>query len=223
MTGYLELIIGPMFSGKTSKLLEIYKQCEFCGIRVVIVNHSIDTRYDSLLENQPLEKVEPNQGTIPLRSFAPHGVFKTPDFAPLLGKVDTMLSSHDKVTAPCIRATTLAEARNNCRDAEVILINEGQFFDDLYDGVVDMLQGGKKVYICGLDGDFERKPIGTILNLIPLCDKVKKLTSMCSICRDGTPGIFSMRLTEEKSQILVGVDNYAPVCRRCYVKNHQQA
>jgi len=156
------------------------------------------------------------------------GVFKekrckTPDFAPLLGKVDTMLSSHDKVTAHCIRATTLAEARNNCRDAEVILINEGQFFDDLYDGVVDMLQGGKKVYICGLDGDFERKPIGTILNLIPLCDKVKKLTSMCSICRDGTPGIFSMRLTEEKSQILVGVDNYVPVCRRCYEKNHQQA
>ena len=182
MTGYLELIIGPMFSGKTSKLLEIYKQCEFCGIRVVIVNHSIDTRYG-----------------------------------------DTMLSSHDKVTAPCIRATTLTEARNNCRDAEVILINEGQFFDDLYDGVVDMLQGGKKVYICGLDGDFERKPIGTILNLIPLCDKVKKLTSMCSICRDGTPGIFSMRLTEEKSQILVGVDNYVPVCRRCYEKNHQQA
>ena len=27
-TGYLELIIGPMFSSKTSSLLEIYKQCK---------------------------------------------------------------------------------------------------------------------------------------------------------------------------------------------------
>ena len=217
MTGYLELIIGPMFSGKTSKLLEIYKQCEFCGIRVVIVNHSIDTRYDSLLENQPLEKVEPNQGTIPLRSFAPHGVFKTPDFAPLFPKVDTMLSSHDKVTAPCIRATTLAEARNNCRDAEVILINEGQFFDDLYDGVVDMLQGGKKVYICGLDGDFERKPIGTILNLIPLCDKVTKLRALCGKCKDGTHAPFSFRNTNSTEQVLIGADDiYVPLCRKCY-------
>ena len=177
MSGYLELIIGPMFSGKTSKLLEIYKQCEFCGIRVVIVNHAIDTRY----------------GT-------------------------TILSSHDKVTAPCIRTATLDEARktNIFQDAEVILINEGQFFDDLYEFVVDMLQEKKKIYICGLDGDFERKPIGTILSLIPLCDNVTKLTSLCSICRNGTPGIFSMRLTEEKSQILVGVDNYVPVCRMCY-------
>jgi thymidine kinase len=190
------------------------------------VNHSIDTRYDSLLENQPLEKVEPNQGTIPLRSFAPHGGFKNPDFGSTFSKggfpkVDTMLSSHDKVTAPCIRATTLAEARNNCRDAEVILINEGQFFDDLYEIVQEVLQDNKKVYICGLDGDFERKPIGTILNLIPLCDKVTKLTSLCSTCRNGTPGIFSMRLTEDKSQILVGVDNYVPVCRMCYEKKHQ--
>ena len=225
MSGYLELIIGPMFSGKTSKLLEIYKQCEFCGIRVVIVNHAIDTRYDSLFQNQPLEKVEPNQETIPLPNFAPHGGIApvNPNFDstfPKHGflKVDTMLSSHDKVTAPCIRTATLDEARktNIFQDAEVILINEGQFFDDLYEFVVDMLQEKKKIYICGLDGDFERKPIGTILSLIPLCDNVTKLTSLCSICRNGTLGIFSMRLTEEKSQILVGVDNYVPVCRMCY-------
>jgi thymidine kinase len=196
MSGYLELVIGPMFSGKTSKLLEVYKQCEFCGIPVVIVNHAIDTRYDSLLQKEN-------------KSFAP--LFPKVD-------VDTMLSSHDKVTAPCVRATTLEEALKNtlCQDAEVILINEGQFFGDLYEGVQALLQENKQVYVCGLDGDFERKPIGTILNLIPLCDKVTKLTSLCSICRNGTPGIFSMRLTEEKNQILVGVDNYVPVCRMCY-------
>ena len=44
-TGYLELFIGPMFSGKTSKLLEIYKQCKFCNIPITIINHTIDIRY----------------------------------------------------------------------------------------------------------------------------------------------------------------------------------
>jgi thymidine kinase len=48
-TGYLELFIGPMFSGKTSKLLEIYKQCKFCNIPVTIINHIIDNRYHETL------------------------------------------------------------------------------------------------------------------------------------------------------------------------------
>jgi thymidine kinase len=48
-TSYLELFIGPMFSGKTSKLVEIYKQCLFCNIPVAVINHSIDKRYDDTL------------------------------------------------------------------------------------------------------------------------------------------------------------------------------
>ena len=48
-TGYLELILGPMFSGKTSRIVEIYKQCEFCNISVTVINHTIDNRYDDEL------------------------------------------------------------------------------------------------------------------------------------------------------------------------------
>lgn len=182
-TGYLELIIGPMFSSKTSTLLQIYKQCKFCNISVSIINHSIDTRYH-----------------------------------------DTMMSSHDKVMAPCIQTNKLGNVWTNntnehfeqLRSSDVILINEGQFFEDLYEVVIDMLDNHKKIYICGLDGDFERKKFGNIIDLIPLCDKVRKLTSLCSLCKDGTPGIFSMRLTQDKNQTLVGSDNYIPVCRKCY-------
>ena len=191
-TGYLEIILGSMYSGKTGKLLEIYKQCQFCNIPVSIINHSIDKRYH-----------------------------------------DTMVSSHDKVLAPCLQAINLNDIWTNVgfvesgnqsdnyahkllRSSDVILINEGQFFPDLYEVVVDMLKENKKVYVCGLDGDFERKKFGAILDLIPICDKVSKLTSLCSLCKDGTPGIFSMRLTDEKEQTVVGSDNYIPVCRKCY-------
>jgi thymidine kinase len=138
--------------------------------------------------------------------------------------------------APCLQANKLEDiwtregwiksgnesdiyANKLLRSAEVILINEGQFFSDLYEVVVDMLNHNKKVYVCGLDGDFERKKFGSILDLIPLCDKVSKLTSLCSSCKDGTPAIFSMRLTEEKEQTIVGSNNYIPVCRKCYNKN----
>ena len=179
-TGYLEIIIGPMFSSKTTTLLEIYKKYKFCNIPVSIINHSIDKRYH-----------------------------------------DTMISTHDKVMAPCLHATQLADVwsnreHNELNKTEVILINEGQFFSDLYEIVLNMLENKKKVYICGLDGDFERKKFGTILDLIPLCDKVTKLTSLCSQCKNGNPGIFSMRLTHEREQTVVGSNNYIPVCRKCY-------
>jgi thymidine kinase len=194
-TSYLEVIIGPMFCGKTSEILKIYKQCKFCNIPVSIINHTFDKRYH-----------------------------------------DTMVSSHDKIMAPCIQANKLSDVWKNdsfnldsdilsqdlLEKSDVILINEGQFFSDLYEVVIDMLNENKKVYICGLDGDFERKRFGTILDLIPLCDNVRKLSSLCSLCKDGTPGIFSMRLTNETEQTIIGSDNYIPVCRKCYTNNYNK-
>jgi len=188
--GYLEIFVGCMYSGKTSKLLEIYKQCKFCNIPVTVINHSFDNRYHN-----------------------------------------TMMSSHDKVMIPCIQAKTVGEVwdnydldtiyDNNCENVEVhaakiILINEAQFFEDLYPYVLKMLAAKKTVIISGLDGDFERAKFGQILDLIPLCDKITKLHSLCSLCKDGTPGIFSLRIGAEKQQTLIGSDNYMPVCRKCY-------
>jgi len=184
-TGYLELFLGPMYAGKTTKLLEIYKQCKFCNIPVCVINHSLDTRYHS-----------------------------------------SMLSTHDKTMIPCIQMSSLqpyfaASMVVHEASADVILINEGQFFPDLYECVVKLLELGKKVYVSGLDGDFERKRFGSILDLIPLCDKVEKLTSLCAICKDGTRAIFSLRTTQEKQQTLIGSDNYVPVCRKCYEQHDQ--
>ena len=192
-SAYLEIILGPMFSGKTSKLLELYKQYKFCNIPISVINHSADTRYH-----------------------------------------ETMLSSHDKIMIPCIHTNKLMELweldiddsdpekmKNyiNLRNAEVILINEAQFFEDLIPCVQSMLKEKKTIYISGLDGDFERKKFGNIIDLIPLCDKVTKLSSLCNLCKNGSPGLFSLRLTKEKQQMLIGTDNYIPVCRACYDTN----
>ena len=76
----------------------------------------------------------------------------------------------------------------------------------------------KSVYIYGLDGDYRREKFGKILDLIPLCNKVKKLTALCNICRDGTKAYFTKRITNETSQKLIGNDNYIAVCRNCYNK-----
>jgi thymidine kinase len=196
--GYLEIILGPMYASKTTRLVEIYNQCRFCDIPVVAINHNIDNRYD-----RQSTIVTHDQAKIPCIKTNSLKNIWNPDIEVFSDK--TINGSQDSIS--CLIT----------KNSNVILINEGQFFDDLYEVVNDMINNGKRVYVCGLDGDFERKKFGQILDLIPLCDKVTKLTSLCSKCKNGTPGIFSMRLTNEKEQTIIGSSNYIPVCRECYV------
>ena len=96
------------------------------------------------------------------------------------------------------------------------IINEGQFFEDLYE-VVDILVNkyNKIVYVGGLDGDYKMKKFGNILDLIPICDSVEKLTAICSSCK--STAAFTKRITEEDEQLLIGSsDKYIPVCRKCH-------
>ena len=75
----------------------------------------------------------------------------------------------------------------------------------------------KNVIVVGLDGDYDRHNFGEIHKLIPLCDDIIKLKAYCSICKDGTPGIFTKRINENKEKIFVGSENdYIAVCRKCY-------
>ena len=58
---------------------------------------------------------------------------------------------------------------------------------------------------------------GEIHKLLPICDEIIKLKAFCSLCKNGTLGIFSKRISDNKSKILVGSDkDYIAVCRKCY-------
>ena len=43
----LELIVGPMFAGKSSALQSIVKRHQSLGWKMLVINHSSDTRYGS--------------------------------------------------------------------------------------------------------------------------------------------------------------------------------
>ena len=160
--GSLNIILGPMFSGKTTRLIQIYKTHTYIGKHVEVVNYADDTRYH-----------------------------------------DSMLSTHDKIMIPCILVKSLTDIwRNpenpnyqNIHESNTILINEGQFFPDLFEIVLEMVEKEhKEVYICGLDGDFKRNTFGELLKLIPNnsdidnlpCDLItilsnKNLSNICDI------------------------------------------
>lgn len=179
LEGYLHLILGPMFSGKTTEIIRLYNNYSKIDKRILVINYKEDNRYH-----------------------------------------DTLLSTHDKIMIPSVNLFKLEElADEEINTYDVILINEGQFFTDLVTQVLKYIEKMNKiVYVCGLDGDFRRKKFGSILDLIPYCNEITKLKAFCAICKNGKPGLFSKRIIQDETQIVIGNDIYIPVCRGCYIK-----
>ena len=58
-----------------------------------------------------------------------------------------MLSTHDKQMIPCIQSYSLGSVEHILNKSDVILINEGQFFQDLFDSVCKLVENNKIVHI----------------------------------------------------------------------------
>ena len=173
----LKLILGCMYSGKTTEILRIVNSLKHINEIPIIIKPKIDDRYSS-----------------------------------------DKISTHNKQEYKCQTIENLSEFKN-LNDVKYIIIEEAQFFKDLLLFIIDQVEiKGKNVIVVGLDGDSNRENFGDIHKLYPLCDDIIKLKAYCSICKDGTPGIFSKRISDKKNKILVGSDgDYIAVCRKCYL------
>ena len=140
-------------------------------------------------------------------------------------EVGTGLISHDKKhIEKCLKLKTLKEFEDSedFQKAQVILIDELQFFSDAYSVIVNWIDLHKKKVICaGLSGDFLRKPFGDMLTLIPHADEIIKLNAECKYCNNNSPAIFTRRKFDNVNsldQILIGSSEYEPVCRKHYLE-----
>ena len=104
--------------------------------------------------------------------------------------------------------------------ADIIIIEELQFFEDAYEFITKATDIDHKIIIAaGLDGDSNREPFGDVLRLIPYAEKVTKLSAFCKICQDGTLGYYTKRLVNSTDKVLVGTTNeFIAVCRRHYLE-----
>ena len=111
----------------------------------------------------------------------------------------------------------------------VVGIDESQFYDDLVENVKDWVEKkGIHVRVSGLCGDINKNKFGSVLDLIPFCDGVEKMTASCVLClkdlkkADFKGNIlaieapFTRKIGDPVSTLVVdigGSDKYIPVCR----------
>ncbi len=178
MTGKLSLIIGPMFSGKSTLLLTRYRRYRIAGKRCILIKYAGDNRYDDS---------------------------------------DSMIVTHDKIKYEAVACSKLSELEQFVQAFDVICIDEIQFYPDAAEVADRWANMGKIVEVCGLNGDYQRKPFEQISRLIPLSDDIQHVKA---VCRDsGLDAAFSQRISNEEGQeVIGGQDKYQAISRATLVK-----
>lgn len=173
--GWIEVVCGGMFSGKTEELIRRARRAHIAGQRVVMVKPKLDSRY-------------------------------SPD--------DVV--SHNETMMPGLVVDTADQIVLLTGNAEVICIDEAQFFDERIVEVVNTLANdGKRVIVAGLDMDFEGQPFEPMPKLLAVAEYVTKLHAICA--ESGMMAHYSQRVVENQDRVLVGESEaYEPRARHCF-------
>jgi len=109
---------------------------------------------------------------------------------------------------------------------KLIAVDEGHFFDDIYEYASQWALHGKNVIITGLCRDILLRPLPAISRLIAVADDVTFLTSKCSLCT-GTAGFNYQKTALPETTNLVEkyrgtADDYSALCRTCFYKRTRE-
>ena len=175
--GWIEVICGSMFSGKTEELLRRLKRARFANQHVLIFKPQTDVRYS-----------------------------------------DKKVVSHDAneiMSTPVENATDILSKVNH---ADVVAIDEAQFFDDDIIAVCNQLANdGIRVIVAGLDMDFKGNPFGPMPHLMAIAEFVTKVHAICT--KTGNLAHFSHRTSENDDLVLLGErTEYEPLSRAAFNK-----
>ncbi|MDZ4701954.1 MAG: thymidine kinase [Rhodothermales bacterium] len=174
-TGWIEVICGSMFSGKTEELIRRLRRARFARQRVEIYKPSFDNRFS---------QVE--------------------------------VTSHDENSLISTPVHTASQILLLTQEAEVVGIDEAQFFDLELVSVCEQLAArGTRVIVAGLDQDYTGQPFEPLPQLMAVAEYVTKLHAVCVVC--GSPANHSQRIAAGSNRLLLGAEEaYEPRCRHCF-------
>jgi thymidine kinase len=175
-TGWIEVIVGCMFSGKTEELIRRLRRAEIARQKVAVFKPKIDVRFST-----------------------------------------DHIVSHSDARLKSYVVQSSKEIEELAQDAQVIGIDEGQFFDI---GIIDvanrLANAGKRVIVAGLDQDYRGMPFEPMPQMLAIAEYITKTLAICVVC--GNPADRTQRTTESNERVLVGAkDSYEARCRKCFV------
>ena len=138
---------------------------------------------------------------------------------------ENVIQSHDGKLNYCYKVSSISSIfeKDEFKASSIIFIDEGQFFSNLKDDVLKMVEFyNKTVYIAGLLVDSQRNKFGELLDLIPFADTFVLKKSLCSMCKtQPQSSTYSYKLNNTNIEVIcVGTNiDYTSLCRYHYLKN----
>ncbi|HEY4941493.1 MAG TPA: hypothetical protein VII56_08695 [Rhizomicrobium sp.] len=199
MAARLEVIVGPMFSGKTELLIARLHRVLYAKKRLRIIKPARDTRTQGFIAARA---VNPDGTTEVTDKLSATMVRNEEDFARVVG-----LGDFDVLAVDEAQFFPLDEP---LRDAL------GWFGRALRDLMRERRDSHLRIIVAGLDMDFAENPFGPIPGLLAIADSVEKLTGVCMVCGSDS-GYISHRIVPGEQQLVVGdAGEYQVRCRGCY-------
>ena len=199
MTARLEVIVGPMFSGKTEMLIAKLHRAQYAKKRVRIIKPAHDTRTQGYIASRAVH----SDGTTEITDTLSAVMVRTEkDFARVVGAADFDVLAVDEA-----QFFPLDEP---LRDAL------GWFGRAIRALLRERRNTHLRIIVAGLDMDFAENPFGPIPGLLAIADSVEKLTGVCMVCGSDS-GYISHRIIPGEQQLVVGdAGEYQVRCRACY-------
>ncbi len=122
------------------------------------------------------------------------------------------LVSHNDDRFEELRAGSAEAIVDLCNGAELVAIDEGQFFGTPLIGVSrKLLDDRVAVMVAGISNDAWGRPFDPMPQLAEMADEVITLEAPCSVC--GAPSPYTQRMKQVNTQHMVGgLDEYEPRC-----------
>jgi thymidine kinase len=132
-------------------------------------------------------------------------------------------SRHTKTQIKASLIVDISEIKKKIKsDITTIFIDEFQFLKGDIKTIVDMsLYKDKDFYISGLNITSELEPFGIMPQIMSVADEIIFYEATCFYCNK--PARYTMyKGIKNKDTILVGSDEYVPVCKKCYIKYNKK-
>ena len=129
---------------------------------------------------------------------------------------DNELVSHSYQRIPSTVVDTADEIMLFSSNADVIGIDEAQFFDTSLVEVHQKLSNqGKRVIVAGLDTDYLGVLFEPIPQLLAIAEYITKTLAVC--VKRGAPANRTQRMTIDSQRVIVGSEDiYEARCRNCF-------
>ena len=191
--GRLEVICGPMFSGKTEELLRRIRRAQIAKLPVALFKPATDKRYDDV------EVVSHDKNA--MSSIVVNG--------------SQALWAH-------IQDARQREPGRRA-GFSIVAVDEAQFFDKGLPEVCNNLANqGYRVIVAGLDLDYEGVPFGPMPLLLALAEEVTKLHAVCVETGRAAHFSHRIAGGQNQVE-LGAQDRYIPLARHAYVAANQTA